>query len=229
MLEAIRIFARETNRDFTPSRVTFAHVWNSELKEVHRILRCPVEFMHATDSWVLPESVMEQPIVSNDSHLLQILESHAEDLLSERRKAPELRGLVENHLVGTLPSGRVQVAVVAEQFGMSARSFTRHLAREGTSFSQILGYVPAVSLCVISMIAASHSNRLLGCSVTRNLPHSIMRSGGGLPCHREKRKVCRAYLGRRSPAPLSAIDPATNPAHRAVQNGSRETHWASGV
>jgi AraC-like DNA-binding protein len=84
---------------------------------------------------------MEQPIVSNDSHLLQILESHAEDLLSERRKAPGLRGLVENHLIGPLPSGRVQAAVVAEQFGMSARSFTRHLAREGTSFSQILGYV----------------------------------------------------------------------------------------
>jgi AraC-like DNA-binding protein len=141
MLEAIRAFSRETNRDFAPSRVTFAHVRNSELKEVHRILRCPVEFMHSTDSWILPESVMEQPIVSKDSHLLQILEAHAEDLLSERRKAPGLHGLVENHLIGTLPSGRAQAVVVAEQFGMSARSFTRHIAREGTSFSQILGHV----------------------------------------------------------------------------------------
>jgi AraC-like DNA-binding protein len=35
----------------------------------------------------------------------------------------------------------VQAAVVAEQLGMSTRSFTRHLAREGTSFSQILDRV----------------------------------------------------------------------------------------
>ena len=141
MLEAMRAFSRETNRDFVPSRITFAHARNSGLRELHRILRCPVEFMHATDSWVLPESVMELPIVSNDSHLLKILESHADDLLSERRTAAGLRGLVENQLLKMLPNGRVQATMVAEQFGMSARSFTRHLAREGTSFSEILDHV----------------------------------------------------------------------------------------
>jgi AraC-like DNA-binding protein len=137
-LEVIRALAKETNRDVAPSRITFAHARKSELKEVHRILRCPVEFMQATDSWVVPESVMALPIVSNDSHLLRILEAHADDLLAERRKAAGLRGLVEDHLLRALPGGRVQAAVVAEQLGMSARSFTRHLAREGTSFSQIL-------------------------------------------------------------------------------------------
>jgi AraC-like DNA-binding protein len=32
----------------------------------------------------------------------------------------------------------VQTAAVAQQLGMSARSFKRHLAQEGTSFSEIL-------------------------------------------------------------------------------------------
>ena len=137
-LEVLRAMARETNRDLAPTRVTFAHSRNSQLKEIHRALRCPIEFMQATDSWVFPESVMQLPIVSSDSHLLEILESHADDLLAERRKAAGLRGLVENHLLKVLPSGKVQAATVAEQLGMSARSFTRHLAREGTSFSQIL-------------------------------------------------------------------------------------------
>jgi AraC-like DNA-binding protein len=76
--------------------------------------------------------------VSEDSHLLHILEAHADDLLAERRTVSGLRGLVENQLLGLLPSGRVQAAVVAQQLGMSARSFTRHLAQEGTSFSEIL-------------------------------------------------------------------------------------------
>jgi AraC-like DNA-binding protein len=81
---------------------------------------------------------MELRIVSEDSQLLHILEAHADDLLAERRTAAGLRGLVENQLLGGLPSGRVQAAVVAQQLGMSARSFTRHLAQEGTSFSEIL-------------------------------------------------------------------------------------------
>ncbi len=61
--------------------------------------------------------------------------------LAERRKAAGLRSLVEDHLLRALPSGKVQAATVAEQLGMSARSFTRYLAREGTSFSQILDRV----------------------------------------------------------------------------------------
>src|SRR5215472_13795214 len=81
---------------------------------------------------------MELPITSGDSHLLQILEAHADDLLSERHITTGLRGLVENQLLSMLPSGRVQIAAVAQQLGMAARSFTRHLAQEGTTFGDIL-------------------------------------------------------------------------------------------
>jgi AraC-like DNA-binding protein len=37
-----------------------------------------------------------------------------------------------------LPSGKVKTPAIAHQFGMSARSFTRHLAQEGTSFGEVL-------------------------------------------------------------------------------------------
>ena len=137
-LAVIRALNKATNRDFAPLRMTFAHPRNLALREIHRILRCPVEFAQTTDSWVLPQRVMELPITSGDSHLLHILEAHADDLLSERRTATGLRGLVENQLLSMLPSGRVQKAVVAQQLGMSARSFTRHLAQEGTSFGEVL-------------------------------------------------------------------------------------------
>src|SRR5215472_7466748 len=40
-----------------------------------------------------------------------------------------------------LPSGRVQMAPVAQQLGMSERSFKRHLAQEGTTYGQILDRV----------------------------------------------------------------------------------------
>jgi hypothetical protein len=80
----IRTLHKETNRDFTPLRVTFTHARNADLREVHRLLRCPVDFAQGMDSWVLPQRVMDLPIVSGDSQLLKILTAHADDLLAER-------------------------------------------------------------------------------------------------------------------------------------------------
>jgi AraC-like DNA-binding protein len=137
-LAVIRALNRATNRDFAPSRMTFAHPRNSGLREIHRILRCPVEFAQTTDTWVFSQRVMELPITSGDSHLLQILEAHADDLLLERRTTTGLRGVVENQLLSMLPSGRVQMAAVTQQLGMSERSFKRHLGQEGTTFGEIL-------------------------------------------------------------------------------------------
>jgi len=47
-------------------------------------LRCPVDFGARVDSWVLPQRVMDLPIVSGASQLLTILTAHADDLLAER-------------------------------------------------------------------------------------------------------------------------------------------------
>ena len=134
----IRTLHKETNRDFTLLRITFTHARNADLREVHRLLRCPVDFAQAIDSWVLPHRVMDLPIVSGDSQLLQILTAHAEDLLTERHSATGLQGMVVNQLANLLPRGESRAAVIARQLGMSPRSFTRHLAEEGTTFGEIL-------------------------------------------------------------------------------------------
>jgi len=134
----IRTLHKETNRDFTLLRITFTHARNADLREVHRLLRCPVDFAQTADSWVLPQRVMDLPIVSGDSQLLQILTAHADDLLAERHSVAGLHSMVANQLASLLPSGESRAAVVARQLGMSTRSFTRHLAEEGTTFGEIL-------------------------------------------------------------------------------------------
>ena len=87
---------------------------------------------------VLSRSVMELGVVSEDSQLLQILEAHAEDLLSKRHAVAGLPAIVESQLIGVLPSGNAQAALIAKQLGMSVRSLRRHLAQEGASFGEIL-------------------------------------------------------------------------------------------
>jgi len=134
----IRTLHKETNRDFTPLRLTFTHARNADLREVHRLLRCPVDFAQGADTWVLPQRVMDLPIVSGDSQLLKILTAHADDLLAERHSATGLQSMVANQLASLLPRGESRAAVVAQQLGMSQRSLTRHLADEGTTFGEIL-------------------------------------------------------------------------------------------
>jgi AraC-like DNA-binding protein len=179
-----RVLRVLTNRDFAPLRMSFAHARNSGLREIHRMLRCPVEFAQAADSWVLPQSVMELPIVSEDGRLLEILEAHGDDLLSERRKTTGLRGSVENQLLSALPSGRVQTAVIAEQLGMSVRSFTRHLAQEGTSFSEVLDQVRhrlALRYLEDEHVALQQIAWLLGYSEIGAFNHAFKRWEGTSP------------------------------------------------
>jgi AraC-like DNA-binding protein len=133
-----RVLCALTNRDCIPTRLSFAHARNSALKEVHRILRCPVEFSQPTDCWVLPQSVMALPIISKDDRLLRILEGHADHLLEERQAPGGCRGVVEDQLIGVIASGKVQAVEIADQLGMSVRSLRRRLAEEGTSFGEVL-------------------------------------------------------------------------------------------
>jgi len=193
-----RALCRLTNRDFAPSRMTFAHARNSGGREVHRILRCPVEFVQATDSWVLPRSVMELRIVSEDPHLLQILEAHADDLLSERRGATGLRGVVENHLVSALPSSQVQAAAVAKQLGISERSLRRHLAEEGASFGEVLDTLRqrlAHRYLEDERVSLQQIAWLLGYSEIGAFNHAFKRWTGTSPGRARKSIACAATTG----------------------------------
>ena len=190
-----RVLRKLTNPDFAPLRMTFAHARNSGLRDVHRILRCPVEFMQATDSWALPRSVMELPIVSEDSRLLHILEAHADALLSERRTGAELRELVEDQLVAALPSGRVQAVAIAGQLGMSERSFRRRLATEGTSFGEILDRLRnrlALRYLADEHVSLKQVAWLLGYSEPGAFNHAFKRWTGTSPKQARNRPVSPA-------------------------------------
>ena len=185
----IRMLHKETNRDFTLLRVTSTHARNTDLREVHRLLRCPVDFAQAVDSWVLPQRVMDLPIVSEDSQLLQILTAHADDLLAERHSATGLQSMVANQLASLLPSGESRAAVVARQLGMSPRSFTRHLAEEGTTFGEILDRLRqrlAARYLTDDRMSVQQIAWLLGYSEVGAFNHAYKRWTGTTPTRTRK-------------------------------------------
>ena len=134
----VRTLHTQTNLDFAPLRVTFTHPRDAGQREVHRLLRCPVEFAQTVDSWVLPQRILDVPIVSGDSYLLRVLTVHADELLTERHSVTGLQSMVADQLISLLPSGESRAAAVAQRLNMSTRSFTRQLAKEGTTFGEIV-------------------------------------------------------------------------------------------
>jgi AraC-like DNA-binding protein len=180
----IRTLHNETNRNFTLLRVTFTHARNSDLREVHRLLRCPVDFAQGVDSWVLPQRVMDLPIVSGDSQLLKILTAHADDLLAERHSVTGLQSMVANQLASLLPSGEARATGVAKQLGMSQRSLTRHLADEGTTFGEILEQVRqrlAARYLADDRMSVQQTAWLLGYSEVGAFNHAYKRWTGTAP------------------------------------------------
>jgi len=188
----IRTLHKETNRDFTLSRVTFTHARNADLREVHRLLRCPVDFAQDGDSWVLPQRVMDLPIVSGDSQLLKILTAHADDLLAERHSVTGLQSMVANQLASLIPSGESRAAVVARRLGMSQRSLTRHLADEGTTFGEILEQLRqrlAARYLADDRISVQQTAWLLGYSEVGAFNHAYKRWTGTTPGRTRKPRV----------------------------------------
>jgi AraC-like DNA-binding protein len=180
----IRTLHKETNRDFTLSRVTFSHARNADLREVHRLLRCPVDFAQGVDSWILPQRVMDLPIVSGDSQLLKILTAHADDLLAERHSVTGLQSMVANQLASLLPRGESRAAIVAQQLGMSQRSLTRHLAEEGTTFAEILEQLRrrlASRYLADDRMSVQQTGWLLGYSEVGAFNHAYKRWTGTAP------------------------------------------------
>ena len=109
----------------------FTHARNSDLRKAHHLLQCPIDFAQAVDSSVLPQRVMDLPIISADSYLVPILRAHAGHLVAERHSINGLQNIVVNQLVDLLPSGESRAAAVAQRLGMSTGSFTRRLALPG--------------------------------------------------------------------------------------------------
>jgi AraC-like DNA-binding protein len=133
----VRTMHRETNRNCSLLRITFTHTRNADQREVRRLLQCPVEFGAAADSWVLPERAMDLQIVFGDSYLLRILTAYADELLAERHSVTALQSMVTSQLASLLSSGESGATAVARRLGMSTRSLTRQLAKEGKTFGEI--------------------------------------------------------------------------------------------
>ena len=138
VLNAYRHF---TSGRLKPLEIGFIHSLTPPRKrsQIEQLLDCPVTFSSNHVSLRIDEAAMQLPIGTADDRLLKVLRAHCASVLREQHlQHAELSTAVRNSIAEGLSGGRAKAKLVASDLGMTERSLHRNLAKENTSFGEIL-------------------------------------------------------------------------------------------
>jgi AraC-like DNA-binding protein len=128
-----------TGRNLKPRTVCLAHARNHRIKEFERSFGCPVIFGGRENVIEFKLSDLHVPILTADSRLLTILRAHCEDVLSRRSEhTPSLVERVERLITDRMTLGGALLESIATELGMSPRTLSRKLTKQGTTFNAII-------------------------------------------------------------------------------------------
>ncbi|RBP06288.1 AraC family transcriptional regulator [Roseiarcus fermentans] len=136
---AVRVCRSIAAGPVNPTRVTFAHPRLESIDAVEQYFGCPADFDAGSDRIVLARSALDLSLIAADPRLLQVLSGIAEDAAAwSAPSRPTVRRAVGAALRRLLPAGEAKVESVAGALGMTARTLSRRLEQEGTSYSRVL-------------------------------------------------------------------------------------------
>ncbi len=107
-------------------------------EEYERIMKCPVKFEQGEIAILLEKRHVDEPVVSSDYQLLQVLVHHAQERLAALKKTISFSNTTKQAILNLKEPGLPNITQVAAQLNMSTRSFQRKLQEENTSFREIL-------------------------------------------------------------------------------------------
>ncbi|MEM7136006.1 MAG: AraC family transcriptional regulator [Myxococcota bacterium] len=125
-----------------PSEAHFRRPEPKDAAEYRRLLPdMVVRFGQPVTAVVYDAAVMEAPVVGADDHLLPIVSSHAEFLLSKGAGQDSLQRSLEDAIARSFGAGGLAIDEVARTLGMSKRTLQRRLSERGTTFHELLDKV----------------------------------------------------------------------------------------
>lgn len=128
-----------TRRNVQPIQVMFSHSRKSNKDEIVHFFGCETAFNASKNMVRFKLLDLDIPLLTEDNELYKILTKHCNDiLLAKSKEVSNLVVKVERAIVEKLTSGEATQVRVARELGMSARSLSRRLAGEGTTFSKTL-------------------------------------------------------------------------------------------
>jgi AraC-like DNA-binding protein len=168
-----------------PTRLTFAHARNSNLRGFERFFGCPVEFAMRSDRMSFSAETLALPLLTGDPYLLETLQPFCDEAARERRTASgSLRALVENEVQSLLSQGKTQKQNIVKSLGLSARTLSRRLAEEGTTYEEVVDQLRrslALQYIKDPSISLGEMTWLLGYEGSTSFNHAFKRWTGHSP------------------------------------------------
>jgi AraC-like DNA-binding protein len=199
----VRSLREITGRNVHPTKITFVHMRNSNSPEFERFCGCPVEFGGSSDQLVFSNQTLAVPLITKDVHLLDALRPICDEAAKQRETAPSsLRALVENEAQKLLPHGRARRHHVAKKLAMSTRTLARRLAREGTTFEDVVDELRrslALQYIKTPSIPMSQMAWLLGYKGSTSFNHAFRRWTGAPPAAARVERLHPAAVGSGAP------------------------------
>jgi AraC-like DNA-binding protein len=141
MVGAVGMIARRiAGRPISPIEVRFMHPAPPDLTHHRRFFGVPIRFESSTNAIVFDAALLDLPVRSHDAKLSEELQREA-DALMDNEPVRGFKAEVRAALALELRGGDPSAERVAGSLDMHAKTLTRRLRREGTTFRQLLDEV----------------------------------------------------------------------------------------
>lgn len=120
-----------TGQPLEPLSISFMHACRGTPADYRRWLGREPKFEAKVNEWVVPKSVLEQPMTRPDPSLTAFFEKYLD---GRSHKSTALSTQVRGAVADGLVDGAVSLARVAKRMAMTPRTLQRRLAEEGLSF-----------------------------------------------------------------------------------------------
>jgi AraC-like DNA-binding protein len=182
---AIARGAREWIGSLEGFEIWFSHAAPQEPERYERVFApARLRFSAPYDAITFDRALLDTPLPSADPALHKVLLRHADQLASNLPQDDALSPRVRKLLLELLPSGNSDATRVAARLGMSRRTLTRHLEREGVTYKELLEkarHQMALQYLEKTNLDPQQIAFLLGYSVTAAFSRAFARWEGKSP------------------------------------------------
>jgi AraC-like DNA-binding protein len=124
---------------WAPLEVHFEHAGPPATRRAYtQALHAPVFFGQNVNRLIMRAGDLARAGVSSDRSMMPFMERHLHDLARESREPESFARQVNYVIARRLGSGPLSLPSIAQELGLSARSFQRRLAEERTSFRSLV-------------------------------------------------------------------------------------------
>lgn len=135
---ALKWFNTFTGLDIEPLKIDFQYRPPDYRDEYDKVLSCPLHFEQACNAITFSKEILKIPAQSYNAYLDELVQKQANDLLQQLLPADSIEKQTQKLILKQLPTGRVNVDVIADKLHMSRRTLARKLRDENTSFQSLL-------------------------------------------------------------------------------------------